>query len=72
VFGGFWVEGDEVPEGEAGAASFVFAGAGGVDTRVECFVRWRTVFLAPGSATADVALSENKTTVASRNRFAVT
>jgi hypothetical protein len=72
VFGGFCDDGDEVPEGEAGAASFVFAGAGGVDTRVECFVRWRTVFLALGSATADVALSENNTTVASSSRFAVT
>jgi len=72
VFGGFGVEGDEVPEDEAGVASFVFAGAGGVDTRVECFVRWRTVFLAAGAATADVALSENNMTVASSNRFAVT
>jgi hypothetical protein len=72
VFGGFGDEVDEVPEGDAGAASFAFAGAGGVDTRVECFVRWRTDFLAPGSASADVALSENNTTVASSIRFAVT
>jgi hypothetical protein len=72
VFGGLGDEGDEAPEGEAGAASFVFAGAGGVDTRVECFVRWRTVFLAPGSAPAVVTLSENNTTVASSIRFAVT
>jgi hypothetical protein len=71
VFGGFGEEGDEVPEGEAGAASFVFAGAGGVDTRVECFGRWRTDFLA-GSAIADVALSENSTIIASSIRFAIT